>query len=30
MDFVFVLLIVAFTVAMLFVVVACDRLAGGA
>ena len=29
MDFVFVLLIAVFTVAMLFMAVACDRLAGG-
>ncbi len=29
MDFVFVLLIAVFTVAMLFMAVACDRLEGG-
>ena len=29
MDFFFVAIIVALTVVMLFVVVACDRLAGG-
>lgn len=29
MDFVFVLLIAGFTAAMLLMVVACDRLAGG-